>query len=154
MHRCGLVVGLVLIGLVLGCSGPGRDRPKTVKAGGKVTLDGVPVEGATVTFSPQAKDGRAAFGKTDSQGRFTLAVSNTIDGVVPGAYQVGISKEKSEGEMTTEQAQEYFAKTGQSPPPPKTVNELPEKYKDPASSGLTATVEAGKPNEFTFDLKK
>jgi len=154
MYRCIPAVFLVVLAAILGCGRTGSDGPKTVKAGGKVTLDGAAVGGADVSFSPAAKGGRAAIGKTDAQGRFTLAIAGGSGGVVPGDYRVGISKEKTEGAMTPEQAQEHFAKTGQGPPPAKVTNELPDKYKDPANSGLTAKVEAGGTNDFPFDLKK
>jgi len=153
MHRWNLAVCLVAAAGLLGCSGGSGDRPKTVKAGGTVTLDGAPVEGATVSFVPQAA-GRSAVARTDSKGQFTLNTTNTIPGVMPGDYKVGISKEKTEGAMTPEESQSYFEKTGKAPPPPKVTNELPEKYKNAATSGLTAKVEASGANEFKFELKK
>jgi len=70
---------------------------------------------------------------------------------------VGISKERIEGGLTAEEVKAYYSK-GKAPPgtrrPTKPINELPEKYKNPATSGLTATVKAGTPCYFTFDLKK
>jgi hypothetical protein len=125
-----------------------------VKVGGKVTLDGAPVEGAVVTLIPasQGTTGRTATGKTDASGQFTLSTTNVITGVVPGEYKATVSKEKVEGALTPEQSQEHFAKTGQAPPPPKVTDELPAKYKDPATSGLTAKVEGAK--DLTFELKK
>ena len=53
----------------VGCGGG------TANVSGVVTLDGKPVEGATVTFTPDSKDGGgvgASYGKTDAQGRFSL----------------------------------------------------------------------------------
>jgi len=153
MHRWNLAVCLVAVVALVGCSGGSGDRPKTVKAGGTVTLDGAPVAGATVSFTPQG-EGRSAVAQTDAQGRFTLNTTNTIPGVMPGDYKVGISKEKTEGGMTSEQSQEYFQKTGKAPPPPKVTSELPEKYKNPATSGFSAKVQASGTNEFKFELKK
>jgi hypothetical protein len=153
MGRHASVGGLLVLAAVCGCSRSDPNAPKTVPGGGTVTLNGQPVEGASVTFSP-AGAGRVAYGKTDAQGQFKLSTTNTIPGAVPGAYQVGIAKTRTEGGMTPEESQAYYEKTGQPPPAPTTVEELPEKYKTPASSGLKATVEASGKNEFPFALQK
>lgn len=153
MHRWNQVLCLVAMAGFLGCSGGSGDRPKTVKAGGTVTLDGAPVEGASVSFAAQG-GGRSAIGKTDAAGRFTVNTTNTIPGVMPGEYKVGISKEKTEGAMTAEESQKYFEKTGKGPPSPKVTNELPDKYENPATSGFSAKVEAGGANDFKFEMKK
>jgi hypothetical protein len=118
-----------------------------------VTLDGQPVAGASVSLSPDGP-GRAACGKTDAQGMFTLATTTSIEGVVPGKYRVSVVKQRTEGAMTEAEAQAYYEKTGQPPPPPKVTDELPEKYKAPATSELQVTVTAEGPNDFKFELKK
>lgn len=153
MRRCLRAVGLTVLAVVLGCSGSDRNRPQTANAGGRVTLSGQPVADATVTFSPEGP-GRAASGKTDAEGKFTLSTTNTIEGVVPGTYGVAISKQRTEGGMSEAESQAYYEKTGKPPPPPTVIDELPEKYKSPASSLLRANVTAEGPNEFTFDLAK
>lgn len=153
MLRNTLAVGLVAIAMALGCSRTDPNRPKTVKAGGKVTLNGQPVEGANVTLAAEGQ-GRAGFGKTDAQGRFQLATTSAIDGVLPGTYQVSIMKQRTEGGMTSEESQAFYEKTGKPPPPPKVIDELPPKYANPAASELKAIVNASGPNDFTFELKK
>ena len=50
---------------------------------GVVTLDGTPLEGATVIFSPKASEGMVAAGRTESDGSFTL----NAQGAKPGAGQ-------------------------------------------------------------------
>ena len=117
MQRSTFAVCLLAITLALGCSRGDPQQPKTVKAGGKVTLDGQPVEGANVTLAAEGQ-GRAAFGKTDAQGRFKLATTSTIDGVMPGTYPASITKQRTEGGMTSEESQAFYEKTGQPPPPP------------------------------------
>ena len=134
---------------VAGCGG--KDGPATIPATGTVLFQGKPVEGAHVTFSPQATGGHAAFARTDAEGRFELATS-AGSGAVPGAYGVTVSKETTEGGLTAEQAQAYYEKHGQSPPPPKVIDQLPAKYKKTATSGLTATVKEGDANDFKFEL--
>ena len=153
MRRWWLAGSLLVMVAIGGCSGGAADGPKTAKAGGLVTLNGQPVEGATVSFSPQGP-GRAAVGKTNAEGRFQLATTNNIGGVVPGTYQVGITKQRIEGGMTPEESQAYYEKTGQPPPAPKVFQELPEKYGNPATSELQATVSEKGPNDFPFELKR
>src|SRR5262245_42363627 len=87
------VIGTGLCGLALlvaaGCGGDKRRVP----AAGIVTLDGVPVEGATVTFFPDVNSpGQGGFAKTGPDGRFEIAYPGTGKGLVPGAYRVTVSK--------------------------------------------------------------
>jgi hypothetical protein len=72
---------------VLGGAGCG----KTVGIKGKVTLDGQPVEGASVQFVPIG-EGQPAFGTTDASGVFTLSTFKQGDGALKGEYKVTVSK--------------------------------------------------------------
>ena len=53
MHR---ILVVALVGLAIGCGGGGKGNRSTVAVHGKVTLDGKPVEGGTISFDP--KDGK------------------------------------------------------------------------------------------------
>lgn len=55
---------------------------------GKVTLDGEPLAGATVEFSPEG--GSPAYGVTDEQGRYTLLFSADQKGAAVGQHRVRI----------------------------------------------------------------
>lgn len=55
---------------------------------GKVTLDGQPLAGATVEFSPEG--GSPAYGVTDEQGRYTLLFSADQKGAAVGNQRVRI----------------------------------------------------------------
>jgi hypothetical protein len=57
-----------------------------------VTLDGKPVDGATVVFVPTGTPAYGAYAITDSSGRFTLKSSETVTGAVPGGYLVQVTK--------------------------------------------------------------
>ena len=161
MYRWSLVLALAVLTALVGCSGDKRAGPPTVKAGGVVLMNGQPVQGAQVYFSPQAGSAqlgaRAAYGVTSAKGRFQLSTSSDIPGALPGEYTVGIAKERAEGGMTPEDAKQYYQKN-KAPPKtvksPKLINDLPDKYKNPAKSQLMATIKAEGPNEFTFELKK
>jgi hypothetical protein len=79
-------LGILLVaGAAAGCGG------KTVKVEGIVTLDGTPVQGATVIFVPQGGE-REANGLTDADGVFHLTTFNTGDGAMPGTYKVTVEK--------------------------------------------------------------
>ncbi len=83
------VVSLLALCMV-GCSG-GPAGPKTVPVSGTVTLDGSPLAGATVTFSP-VSGGKAAAGTTDQAGKFELITPGGGAGAVPGSYKVTVTK--------------------------------------------------------------
>jgi len=110
MNRCvwqwaGVCVCAML--LVAGC---GPSRPKVAKVTGTVTMNGKPVEGATVAFFPQNEvtpgvgGGRMASGVTDAQGKFKLMTFEPGDGAVLGKHKVtvtlcqDISKKRVEGD--------------------------------------------------------
>jgi hypothetical protein len=91
MFGVSLVCGLCVI-----AAGCGSDIA-TVSVSGTVTVDGEPLEGAQVVFSPiePARDGSAVAsnGTTDADGRYTLMVTLTEQkGAVVGKHYVSISK--------------------------------------------------------------
>ncbi len=157
----GIGVAAVLAAMI-GCGG-GASGVKTVPVKGKVTLDGKPVEGATVQFAPEDSAGRAASGVTKSDGTFELTTAGGGPGAVPGKYKVAITKRTTAGPAeapkTQEEAmkaiQEKMAKGGSAAfikTPPKVQDELPARYGNAATSGFTAEVTATGKNEFTFDM--
>jgi hypothetical protein len=134
---------------VAGCGGP--SNPATAPAGGTIVYNGAPVEGAMVSFQPQDTP-RPATGTTDAQGEFTLSTYGQGDGAIPGNYNVIVTK--TSGSAGTEGMDEDALLA--SPEAMGTEEEakalLPAKYAVAASSGLTARVEAGKENDFKFEL--
>ena len=83
----------VLCVVTVGCSG-GKD---TVAVSGTITVDGAPLEGATVVFTPtdSGNDGEAvaSHGTTDATGKYTLAITTTDQsGAVVGEHRVTIGK--------------------------------------------------------------
>jgi hypothetical protein len=131
------ILCLAGMGIAAGCGK--SDVPKTVPVEGVVTYQGKPVAGAYILFMGQ---GPLAHGETDDQGHYKLMTTVPGDGAPPGNYKVTISK----------------SKPGPGSPPGNSdsvewINELPERYADVELSLLTAAVEAGKKNEFKFDLE-
>lgn len=126
---------------------------KTQPVEGTVTLDGKPVEGATVTFVPVVEgQGASATGITDASGKFTLTVVDTSrgrgapgGGTVPGDYFVGVMKTTFPQAASEEEEEEGGKTKGtEAPSEPKLTHVVPQKYNDPKRSGLRATVKEGK----------
>lgn len=156
----GSLIVAVVVGSLLGCQRAGG--PATQKVSGKVTFNGQPVEGAIVTFAPKSPGAKAAAGTTDASGRFQLTTLAPGDGAVAGSYGVTVIKPvrptgppadsgavPPEAEEAVKKAKEEAKKGGG-----EEKELLPEKYKSPEKSGLTAEVKAGQKNDFTFDLKE
>jgi hypothetical protein len=80
-----------LLGVLFGC---GTNASNTVKVSGIVTLDGVPLAGAKVTYYPSSREAPPT-GFTDSAGKFTLSTFDlktlqSTDGALPGEYKVTV----------------------------------------------------------------
>lgn len=126
--------------LLTGCGG---GDPSIVPAGGVVNFQGKPIGKINVMLMPRSGNGKIAEGTTDESGKFTLQTMQPGDGAMVGEYQVGFKFVPDEVPVMPgfEGAK-------------KVVSPIPEKYADPAKSGITAKVESDKSkNNFTFDLK-
>ena len=84
----GVVLAVALVLLPSGCGG----KYKPVPVEGIVTLDGKPLEGATVSFVPADGAGRPAGGLSDAEGVFQLTTFKEDDGALPGNYRVVVRK--------------------------------------------------------------
>lgn len=115
---------------IYGCGGD-SSRPAISTVTGIVTLDGNPLENATIMFQPD--NGRPSSGMTDQTGRYTLEYAAGVPGAAEGAHTV-IIRTLIPGEDGT---------------PPVSPEKLPKNYHD--QTELKAQVSAGK-NEHNFDL--
>jgi hypothetical protein len=151
----------VLFAILLGGCAP--EGIPVVRITGKVTLNGTPVDGATVTFLPEDPlTGREAVGITDDKGEFVvLSAGATRSGALPGSYHVIVSKHiyvDAQGNPVVpsdEPIPAYLDSSApQAPPPPMPISKsmLPGKYGNAATSGLTAEVTQRGPNSFVFEL--
>ncbi len=89
---------LLVLVLAAGASGCGREPFQTAPVSGRVTLNGQPLAGAAVMFSPVPtsvdtnEPGPDAGGFTDSDGRYSLTLTGkNIKGAVIGLNQVRIT---------------------------------------------------------------
>jgi hypothetical protein len=149
-----LVVASATALLVVPACSSGPERPPTIKVTGKVTMNGTPVPGATVSFQPTPPGGRAAVGITDDAGRYTLTTFSGGDGAVAGDYAVTVNKTETVAATSSASANsdEYVPPEGlKEPPPAKSL--IPPRFGNARESGLRATVGGGS-GSFDFELGK
>jgi len=58
---------------------------------GRVTLDGRPLPNATISFIPEDEGGHPSFGRTGTDGTYTLQETHRLNGALPGKYTVRIT---------------------------------------------------------------
>jgi len=152
-HRFVLMFGsLLLASLMAGC-GPGYSQVEV-----KVTLDGAPLEGATVSLVPKDGSNAGASGITNSSGVATMKSTSDKSGVLAGEYIVTVAKTEvmADPGMPAPDAMIEMAKKGKAGGPggpqkkggmpgkgpqgnqPK--NLVPAKYSDLGSPQFTITV--------------
>ncbi|MDR1963606.1 MAG: carboxypeptidase-like regulatory domain-containing protein [Planctomycetaceae bacterium] len=119
---------------------------------GIITLEGEPVSGASVRFTPKDSTiGIGAAGFTDSHGKYKLtsSIGDSEKGTLPGEYLVTVTKYEfidlakpkfDAGSQTESLTQE-------------SKNVLPEIYRFPKTTPITVTVIQGK-NKIDLPLKK
>jgi len=116
---------------------------------GVVTLNGKPLENATITFYP--KDARGSIGRTDASGKYDLLYVRNQKGAVIGDHRVTVSTkvvvEVDRGNQGYDGVGESKQRVTQQGRP----ESMPPKYLDPQKTELTATVQAGS-NKIDFDL--
>jgi hypothetical protein len=146
---------------VIGCSGSGAARFPTNKVTGKVTMNGSPVPGANISFSPVGTGKPPAFGISDTQGVYVLTTYDSGDGAVEGDYKIMVYK----GAPTAQAAAPTHDPTGQttggapkhSGPAGKASSGagggslLPEKYSKASTTPITKTVKSGE-NSIDIEL--
>jgi len=132
-----LIMAIVAVSIPQGCSSSG---PEMARVSGRVTYDGKPVPKGTISFQAVGPGGRNATGVLGPDGTYTLQTEQPGDGAQLGEYRVAIS-------ARDDVVLDY---TPEKPVPPKRL--VPEKFEDPKTSDLKATVKSGR-NDFPFDLK-
>ena len=128
-----VISGFVISG-ILGCGDGANYAPVT----GKVTLDGKPLAAAYLVFEPESgTPEQASTGKTDSSGRYTLAVVGTQQpGALVGRHRVRlttVAPDAMQDELST-----------------LPNDRIPARYQ---RNPLTVEVSADGANEADFDLK-
>jgi len=130
-----------------GCSNNPANYPEVASVVGTVTLDGKPLEGASITFAPQS--GRSSSGVTDSSGRYSLNYTGSIRGATKSEQVM----DKATNLMLQDAGLPLTTGTNDTenePLKPVMKNAVGPQYSGPESI-LTAEVEPHK-NEINFDL--
>lgn len=139
-----------------GCAAPEEpdDWLDRVPATVTVNYKDAPVEGAYVTLFPEGDGGKSAQCVTDAGGKGVLGSYAADDGAVPGSYKVTVVKEEvsavtegAEESDAPEEADEEAANTDSAG-----KNLLPEKYLDPSTTDLTATISESGDNDLVLEL--
>jgi len=179
--KCSVECAVFMLAMVVllgpGC-GRGPKRPVVHPVKGRVMLDGQPLEGVGVSFSPVVKgQGVTAFGKTLADGSYTLTSTRGGGlgaGAVAGEYAVMLQKfvdvvpdavppefSAASGDPSRS-VQQWFSKQAATRiEDEKTVRYvilglLPEAYGNADTSGLRVTVKPGANSgpAFEFDLQR
>jgi hypothetical protein len=146
------LLSFVVLSFILVLPGCGNKKLKTERVSGIVTMDGSPVVGATVTFSPVDRTkSHPATGTTDSTGKYQLqTMLGEVDaGTTPGEYKVMITK--TENVETGRVSQVMAGDQVEEVKEMRAEHRLPLKYSVPDSTPLKATVINGS-NTFDFFL--
>ena len=134
-----LLVGCLAL-LPLSC---GSSKFATVS--GRVTMNGKPLVGATVSFTPLGDDKSieappGSVGKTNANGEYTLKAVNGKDGALVGKHKVAIS-------LLSEQIKEGDARPRGGWP---ITDLIPDRYNE--NTELTCDVPPGGKTDANFDL--
>lgn len=134
------VAGLGLL-LCLAIAGCGSRRLPVAPVEGSVLYRGKPLTSGSVTFL--SAEGPVAVGEIQQDGTFRLSTYGDGDGAPIGTHQVAVSS------LREPTAQERAKAAGSEPL--ENLPAIPQKYFNPATSGLTAEVKSQ--NEpFRFEL--
>ena len=130
-----VVASIVTVSLGSGCGG--RSGPALGTVTGKVTLDGEPVPGLSVTFIPEDR-GSPSYGGTDENGVYRLYFNQNRVGAELGSHKVIIENREPETDDSGK------------PIDDTPIVKIPKKYQQPGQ--LTADVGSGR-NNIDFDLE-
>ncbi|WP_406694026.1 carboxypeptidase regulatory-like domain-containing protein [Singulisphaera sp. Ch08] len=148
MRRSTILAALVAA-LSIGC---GSSEPRQVPVTGKLTLNGEPLEGASVTFAPDPTNPVSTPGGASSgpDGAFTVKSADR-DGLAPGKYKVLVIKStlKNGAKVPDEFKDDPMMLVTSG----LTVESLPPEYGNADTSPLRAEV-TDDGDEFEFDVKQ
>ena len=140
------LLGVLSLAALVGCGGNPAGYPDTAPVTGTVTLDGVPLEGASISFAPGA--GRSSSAKTDAEGKYELYYTGAIKGAMLGTHRVMISKRIPDPDYVPTAEERKWLEEGEFALP--LIDSLPERYRGKASE-LSAEVKDSK-NVIDFAL--
>jgi hypothetical protein len=137
--RLHVLLSILAVLLSAGCS-----SDKLGQVNGIVTVDGKPLNTGSILFQ-NAAAGVSLNANIAEDGTFVVKTFDK-NGIPPGVYQVAVRVETFGGSETPLVGQPIKRKLNPSV-------DVPEKYRDVKTSGLTATVNPGVNPPMKFDLK-
>lgn len=152
-----ICLALAALSFVTGCAQQSTETPPiegVVSAGGTITLDGKPLEGASVTFIPTgpAQPNQAvagAFAITGPDGKYSLISGASSPGALPGTYRVVVSRmlkpDGSVAHFTAEVSPEMLRSQG-------AKESIADEESNPTSSTLQATVPPAGSTALDFEV--
>lgn len=145
------VLMLLFLLVIAGCNR--SPIPGLVPVQGVVLLDGAPVEGVSVMFSPQPESTSDRYATCDSaaDGSFQL---DTIGykGALPGTYRVAITKTTFVPKVSLEE-EDRLLKRGRPVPEPDVIHHIPEKYSAFHTSGIAIEIGPKGNKDIRIELK-
>jgi len=131
---------------------------------GTVTVDGVEIEGATVTFTSTENASVFSSGMTDARGVYSLQTlrggDRMIQGAAEGSYIVSIVKKEDDGPpeqdtstMTIEESINYQMSRSSGSMTRTFIYHVPQRYEVASRSGLTAEVPSSGSVVIDFNLE-
>lgn len=133
------------LSLLAGCQPAG---PPLEPAAGVVTLGGMPLSGAVVSFIPHGGTlGQTGTAITSAEGKFEIKQPTGEVGLLAGKYKVVISK------LVNPDGSDYTAQPDVAPMDSNARETLPPRYSSYEQTTLSAEVPAGGATGLTFDLR-
>ena len=152
LSKRSLVKTAVVLSLLFSGCGEAAKPGRGVPVSGTITMGGVPLEGASVTFM---NDTFVGYGTTDSSGKYSL-----VQGALAGPNKVTISKVEG-GDLVLDDlaagmdsGQMDAAALGNpdADVPALPVDLVPEEYSNPAKTKLTFEVPSGGESGVDFNI--
>ena len=145
------VLALVLASFLAGCSATNSvdySKVNLAQVSGIVTMDGLPLVGAVITFEDPTT-GSLSFARTNASGKYTLQFDSDVDGVTQGKKTVRLSTVRSMLGLRGEEGGEEGGEQSTEGSREKKQELVPDCY----NKDSKLTVEVTGSANFSFDLK-
>jgi hypothetical protein len=129
---------LLCVLFIIGCNR--SPIPGLVPASGTILLDGKPIDGVSIVFTPQTGTTSDRIASTVSleNGTFILNILG-YSGALPGKYNVVLLKETLISKVSPEE-EEKMLRDGEIPPEPEHVYHIPKDYQSAVTSGIVIEI--------------
>lgn len=147
----------IILCVIVGCGGD-VTGPAFAPVSGVVTLEGKPIDGATIVFTPK-KEGTMSMALSDPDGKFVMKSGSGRKGAAVGDHDVTVilsvatepATQATEDSLAPPLASEMGTDAPKSKPS-RVGYIVPERYSKPGA--LSVTVPSGGLNNYQLELKK